>query len=153
MRQLFRLVVAILGALLVTGCQTPSGPGRADENKPATTPLEIRHDLDPLTSRFPLIGHPLSASWVTWNDASDRAPGLTTYWIEGVITLDPSTTLALISQYQPTDHGMRPAVQFVLRSDVAAGPFLTGAALDGALGGAAYLDQHDNQLVIKWVHD
>ncbi|OBK15427.1 hypothetical protein A5635_08560 [Mycobacterium asiaticum] len=153
MRRRFRLVVAILGALLATSCQTPSRPGRADENTPATTPLEIRHDLDPLTSRFPLIGHPLSASWVTWNNASGRSPGPTTYWIDAVITLEPSTTTALVSQYQATDHGLRPAVQAILQSDVPAGPFLTGTALDDAFGAAVYLDQHDNQLVIKWVRN
>jgi hypothetical protein len=158
-RVTLRCVLAAVGlsALLVTGCQITSGSGARTEDKPSA-PTEIRHDLDPLTSRFPVAGHPLAASWVTWNNSSRGVPGQTAYWIDAVITLEPSKTAALVAQYQPSDQGKQPHVQDILRSDVPAGPFLTGTALDHAFStsvwrGVTYLDQQDNQLVIGAIDD
>lgn len=121
-------------------------------------PTEVRHDLDPLTKRFPEIGRPVSATWVTWNSASGGFPGPTTYWIDAVMTLEPAATEALVARYQPGTEGKGPHVQQLLRDDVPAGPFVTGAALDRALStsgwrSSAYLDPPNNRLVISAIDD
>ena len=121
-------------------------------------PTEVRHDLDPLTKRFPEIGTPTFAAWATWNSATGGFPGPTTYWIDAVVTLEPATTEALVGRYQPTAQDKVPHVQQLLQAEVPAGPFVTGAALDKALStsgwrSSAYLDRQNNRLVISAIDD
>ena len=79
-----------------------------------SAPTDIRHDLDPLTSRFPLVGHPLSALWVTWHSASGGVvPGPATYWIDAVITLEWRATTALVAQYRSSEERCAPRSQGV----------------------------------------
>ncbi len=145
--------VVLIGALVV-GCQ------KADEY-PVSGPLpptEVRHDLDPLTKRFPAIGTPTSATWVTWNSATGGLAAPTTYWIDAVVTLAPATAAALVASHRPTDDGKRPTVQALLASNVPTGPFLTSASLDEALStsgwrSSVYLDRNGNQLVISALDD
>ncbi len=65
---------------------------------------ERRTDLAPLTDRFATIGQPTDAVWMSGTLGSD-APGPTTYWIDAVITLEPSVAAALRDEHdpQPTD--------------------------------------------------
>lgn len=144
------LLVGVVACSLLTGCQ-----GADEAAVPA--PTEIRHDLGPLTTRFPALGSPLSASWVTWNSATDGLAAPTTYWIDAVVTLEPATA-ALLTAYQPIEEGKRPTVQGVLESELPEGPFLTSAALDETLSSsgrrsAAYLTRTGSQLVISAFDD
>ena len=141
-----------LGPLLV-GCGGDSQP--AVDTPPA--PTEVRHELDPLTSRFPDLGTPVSASWVTWNSAGpndDRSiPGPTTYWINAVVHLDPDTTTKLVAQYLPIPGSEQPDVQDLLRTELPPGPYLTSVTLDLAfttpeLATHAYLDPMADVLVL-----
>jgi len=135
---------------------TLAGCGRGDEV--VTTPpppTQVRHDLGPLTSRFPELGAPVSASWVTWNSSGpdDRVPGPSTYWLDAVVRLDPVTWLRLKTQFQPTDQGHTPEVQDLLRTGLPAGPYLTSDALElafttPALASHAYLDAQGNDVVL-----
>lgn len=118
---------------------------------------EIRTDTQPLTSRFPAIGAPVSATWVTWNNADPRVPGPTTYWIDAVITLQPQTARAL-ADLEPAAQAPLPEIADEIRAAVSDGPFVTGAALNNALstpGWAAtgYLDDARNLLVLSATGD
>jgi hypothetical protein len=133
----------------VVGChQQP-----ADHSPPP--PTEVRHDLEPLTSRFPALGVPEAATWVMWNSSrpDDRGvPGPTTYWIHAVVELAPATADHLEQRYRPQP-GSPPEVQDLLTDALPSGPYLTGAALDGAfttpaLAATAYLNPDADVLVV-----
>ncbi|MGW5441486.1 hypothetical protein [Nocardia asteroides] len=90
-----RRLITVLAATVVAavGCSTNSSPDPVD---PTT---EIRHDLEPLTKRFSLIGSPVAASWITWNNDGGRAPGPTTHWIQAVVELRPEVADELRSRF------------------------------------------------------
>ena len=139
-------------ALLLCGLLVACAP-----DAPVTDAREIRTDTAPLTKRFPAIGEPVTASWVTWNSATDGAPGPTTYWIDAVVTLTPQTTKTL-EALKLAAQGKTPEVADELRPAVSTGPFLSGAALDGALStsgwmATGYLDPARNLLVINAIDD
>ncbi len=111
-----------------------------------------------MTKRFPAIGTPVSASWVTWNSATGGPAAPTTYWIDAVVTLTPETTAALMATHHPTDGGKRPTVQSLLAAEVPACPFVVSASLDEALSSSrwrssTYLDRNAHQLVISTLDD
>ncbi|MBB2991328.1 hypothetical protein FHR72_002812 [Mycolicibacterium iranicum] len=139
---------ALMVAVAVAGC-TPD---------PVDSPFhEIRTDSAPLTTRFPAIGTPVSARWVTWHSEDAAVPGPTTYWIDAVLTLNPQTT-ATLTGLDPTAQGRTPSVAEALRPEVSDGPFLTGPALDAAMSAhgwtaGAYLDAARNQLVLNAFDD
>jgi hypothetical protein len=121
-------------------------------------PTGVRRDLGPLIERFPAIGTPTSAIWVTWNNATGGPAAPTTYWIDVVVTLAPTTAAELVAAHRPIDAGGRPTVQALLDSKVPAGPFLTSDSLDEALStsgwrSSAYLDRDGRQLVISALDD
>ncbi|MDA2894442.1 hypothetical protein PDG61_26280 [Mycolicibacterium sp. BiH015] len=141
-----------LAALLLCGVLAACSPSSVEQAE-----RELRTDTEPLTSRFPAIGTPVSATWVTWNNADPRVPGPTTYWIDAVITLQPQTARAL-ADLAPATHVSTPEVAEEVRAEVSGGPFVTGTALNGALstpGWAAtgYLDDARNLLVLNAVGD
>lgn len=149
MKRPLATLLVCLGPLLV-GCDDEP----ADPTPPP--PTEVRHDLAPLTTRFPSLGEPLAASWVTWNShhPDDRGvPGPTTYWIDAVVSLAPVVVDALVRDNQPGQEGESPDVQNLLRPELPTGPYLTGARLDLAfttpeLATAAYLDPSAHVLVL-----
>jgi hypothetical protein len=141
-------VLAIVS--LVAGCQ--KSDERAAQAPPAPT---VRHDLPELVKRFPPLGEPLTASWVTWDDDQAGAPAeWNVEYLDAVITLNPLASNALIAVTKPTDTGRKPLVQEVLRPEVPAGPFLTGDVLDSAFSSPAastyaYLDRGSSTLVLQ----
>ncbi|OBB88895.1 hypothetical protein [Mycolicibacterium peregrinum] len=155
-----RVVAAILVCLtfVVSACNptgdAPSGDATSDQ---------IRHDLEPLTKRFPAIGHPISATWMGGTlgvqpDGRATVPGPSDYWIEAIIELEPATADALRSKYVPTATAEAPELTEKLQKDVPGGPFLTGPALDTALSNddwrsTAYLHSGSNTLVMRSVDD
>jgi hypothetical protein len=106
--------------LMVAGCGAPSDASG-----------QPRHDVDPLVSRFPGIGHPVSATWVIWGN-SDRlsAPGPTTYWIDAIIELEPRRAEQLRTT---APNEATPTVHDALRPNLPPGPFLTGPELEAAI--------------------
>ena len=155
-----RVVAAILVCLtfVVSACN-PTGNAPSGD----TTSDQIRHDLVPLTKRFPAIGHPISATWMggalgVQSDSRATVPGPSIYWIEAIIELEPATADALRANYVPTPTGEVPKLKEALQKDVPAGPFLTSVAMDKALSNndwrsTTYLDSRSNTLVMRSVDD
>lgn len=152
------LVFAV--AISLGGCRSGDESPRTETSIQANA---IRHDLEPLTKRFPNIGSPISATWMSGtlgaqSDSRVTVPGPSVYWIEAIIELQPSTADALRSKYTPTATGEAPSLKESLRTEVPAGPFLTSRALDTALSNndwrsTAYLRSGSNTLVMRSVDD
>nr|MDT0664569.1 hypothetical protein [Micromonospora sp. DSM 115978] len=70
----------------------------------------LRTDLEPLVSRFPDLGSPISAAWQSGTVGTSRLPP-TIYWIDAVVTLEPATatTLRAAPDLAPTDPPQVPA--------------------------------------------
>ncbi|WP_273736473.1 hypothetical protein [Mycolicibacterium septicum] len=159
------IIAAILVCLtfVASGCNSTTGSQRTTGEATTTTPNEIRHDLEPLTKRFPVIGNPVSATWMsgtlgTQSDSRATVPGPSVYWIEAIIELEPATTDTLRSKYALTATGETPHLNDNLRTEVPAGTFLTSPALDTALSNndwrsTAYLHSSSNTLVMRSVDD
>jgi hypothetical protein len=121
-----RLLLAV-GAMLLTavGCAIPAP-------EPADPTTEIRHDLEPLTKRFPLLDTPVSARWTTWNNEGGRAPGPTTHWIQAVVELRPAVADGLRSRF--TLSAVQPSRFEVvaLQSSVPSGGYVSSPEFDRA---------------------
>ncbi|WP_225726561.1 MULTISPECIES: hypothetical protein [unclassified Nocardia] len=146
------LLALAVAALVAGGCGAPSNP--TPHERTGQVSEDIRHDIDPLTKYFPLIGNPVAASWLGWSNASGAAPGPSMYWIDAVVELRPETAAALRARYAPAEPAA-PAVKDALRQAVPDGPYLTGREFDIALGGSkqwggnarGYL-HHDRPLLV-----
>ncbi|OMB96460.1 hypothetical protein A5733_11880 [Mycobacterium sp. NS-7484] len=159
-----RAAVAILVCLafVVAACN-PSRDDAQPSGVVTAPPTEVRHDLEPLTKRFPAIGNPVDATWMSGtlgaqSDNRATAPGPSVYWIEAVIKLRPTTADALRQKFAPTSTGEVPDLNEGLRAHVPAGPFLTSIAMDTALStddwrSTAYLDSGSDTLVLRSVDD
>ncbi len=95
---------------------------------------DTRTDTAPLVKYFPAIGAAESAQWVTWNNASGRAPGPTIYWIEAVITLTPADADRLRNAYKPAPAPALPELESQIQQAVPPGRYTSGPELDRALG-------------------
>lgn len=155
--------VLICLACVVSACNPTAGSLQPPGQSVSTTFDQIRHNLEPLTKRFPAIGNPNSATWMSGtlgaqSDSRASVPGPSVYWIEAIINLEPTTADSLRSKYTPTATDAVPNLNEVLRPDVPAGPFLTSRALNTALSNndwrsTAYLNSGSNTLVMRSVDD
>ena len=136
-------------SVLATACNSHTPP-----STPATktTHNPIRHDLAPLTTRFPALGDPVSASWVSGDLGDPRAPGPSLYWIDAVVEITPGTVDALKAKYHPARAGRQPEVWDTLREHLPSGEYLTGDALNAAFGtkthAQVFLAEHEPTVVI-----
>lgn len=163
MRQRSQRIVAIAVCLtfVVPGCNPTSSPRKTAGEATATASNQTRHDLEPLTKRFPAIGNPTAATWMSGtigaqSDSRVTVPGPSVYWIEAIIELEPATADTLRSKYAPTAAGKTPNLNDGLRAEVPAGTFLTSPAMDSALSNndwrsTAYLHSSSNTLVMRSV--
>lgn len=142
-------VVALLvvATVALVGCQAQA------EHAAKAGSGELRTELDPLLSRFPVLGTPAGARWMSGTYGRADVPGPSTYWIDAVVTLQPVDAQRIVSTYAPTDEGEEPDVVDGVRADVPGGPFLTGEALDAAFGSerwhaSAYLEPESGKLVL-----
>ncbi|WP_433593275.1 hypothetical protein [Nocardia sp. CA-145437] len=61
----------------------------------------LRHDLEPLTSRWPALVQPVSATWAAGVQGMEttpsriEAPGPSDYWLQAIVTLDPAVAESL----------------------------------------------------------
>ncbi|MCV7193854.1 hypothetical protein [Mycolicibacterium brumae] len=153
---------AVAASVALAGCGTGDPPARTGERTPAQTD-RIRHDLEPLASRFPEIGDPISATWIggalgVATDTRVSVPGPSAYIVEAIIDLQPSTADALRRKYAPAAVGETPDLDDRLAAYAPSGPFLTGAALNEALSNtdwrsAAYLQDGSDTLVLRSFDD
>lgn len=146
-----RRILATAVLLLTTAaCGTampekePAMPTKAGTN-------ELRTDLEPLTRRFPLLAGAERAEWMSGTLGDGRVPGPSTYWIDAIVTLPPSTVAEIAGDTE--EDTTPPAVVAGLRDRLPEGPFRTGASLDAAFTAAdwsttAYLDKDTNVVVL-----
>ncbi|ODR27510.1 hypothetical protein [Mycolicibacterium porcinum] len=124
-------------------------------NAPAAkhTSNPVRHELEPLTKRFPAIGSPVNASWVSGDMGDPDVPGPSLYWIDSIVELNPSVAEDLKARYRPIPTTDRPDVWESLRADLPQGGLLSSSQLDAAFTGTkiksrAYLAEDAPIIVI-----
>ncbi|MCS5715706.1 hypothetical protein NVV95_14240 [Herbiconiux sp. CPCC 205716] len=93
---------------------------------------ELRTDLEPLTSRFPLLADAESVTWMSGTLGDDSVPGPSTYWIDAVVTLPAADAEKLAADTQPAPATADPVVESGLEAALPDGPYLTSDALDAA---------------------
>ncbi|MCP3811861.1 hypothetical protein NLX62_05895, partial [Mycobacteriaceae bacterium Msp059] len=101
--------ILAISAIAVTASVSLGGCGGGEASRHATTELaletsQIRHDLEPLDKRFPAIGNPNAATWISGTVGAQTGsrvtvPGPSVYWIEAIIKLEPTTADTLRSNY------------------------------------------------------
>ncbi|MFI9400598.1 hypothetical protein [Nocardia sp. NPDC052316] len=120
--------------LAVLGCTSPFSDS-APQERTSQVSDTVRADPEPLMKYFPLIGRPVSVSWIGWNNSSG-VPGPSTYWVDAVVELEPATAAELRSRYAPAEPVAAPTLKDGLRQTVPVGTFVTGPEFDAALGGS-----------------
>lgn len=118
-------VAAITITLLLSGC-TPSAPAPVERSGTG----EVRHDLEPLTDRFPPLADATEATWMSGTLGDERVPGPSTYWIDAVVTLGDADYAALRAETDAQSTTDAPAVDAGLEDELPDGPFLRSDALD-----------------------
>ncbi|WP_280833025.1 hypothetical protein [Mycolicibacterium frederiksbergense] len=103
-------------------------------NAPAakTTSNPVRHELEPLTKRFPALGSPVTASWVSGDMGDPQVPGPSLYWIDSIVELSPAVADDLKAKYRPVPTSAQPDVWETLRANLPAGGYLASDQLDSA---------------------
>lgn len=124
MRSLGLLLAALL---TLAGCGWGSEPELPTEPTKAVDERGTRTDLDPLTSRFPDLGEPVSATWQSGTLGDDRsAPGPSTYWIDAVVTVEPGVADSLRAQ-PSSDSGRDMDLVDAVADEVGEGDFAPAA--------------------------
>ena len=144
---------AVAGAVLLlalAGCDRIAPAPAAPDPRKATMPLAsiaqkngtgaLRSELEPLLKRFPPLGRPLGAKWMSGTMGDARVPGPSTYWIDAVVMLQPEHAASLRRQYAvtPAAANESPDVVAGLRPHLPAGPWQRSDALDAALSQLAF---------------
>jgi hypothetical protein len=134
-----RMIVAptaLLVAALAACGSTAHSPQKRDAsmNAPAskTTSNPVRHDLEPITRRFPVLGSPMSGSWVSGDMGDPSVPGPSLYWIDAVIELTADTASDLKQRYLPVPTTAMPDVWNTLTELLPKGGYVTSIQLDAA---------------------
>lgn len=126
--------------LLLAGCTPDAGAAQKSGDG------ELRHDLAPLTERFPQLGEPESAEWVS--GTLGDAPGPSLYWIDAVVVLSPEDYAALADGYE-LEETTEPDAEVGLPD----GPLLRSDQLDAAYSleefqSEVFLDDASRSLVL-----
>lgn len=132
------MLLAVFGAV---SCESISQNPQSRETPMGRTaaksaPNPVRHDLDPLTKRFPALGTPVTASWVSGEMGDLRVPGPSTYWLDSIVELHPAMANELKDKYRPVPTTDRPEVWTTLTNTLPPGGYLTSDALDAAFSSA-----------------
>ncbi|WP_433671671.1 hypothetical protein ACQP06_08260 [Nocardia sp. CA-136227] len=155
-RQLLGLVVGATLVAAVSACANPPE---------APAPAEaLRHDLEPLTSRWPAIAQPVSATWAAGVQGMEitpsriDVPGPSDYWLQAIITLDPAVAEALRTRTvgnepAPVASDSGPRLRAELVPSLPGGEFRTSRELDAEFATPefkprAYLQVSGNVLVL-----
>ena len=149
------MVLLVLGT---TSCAPSQQHPRSTETSAESTARKhtnnpVRHDLEPLTKRFPALGTPDAASWVSGVMGDTDAPGPSTYWIDAIVDLNPATVAELNSKYKPMPTAAHPDVWNTLTGLLPSRGYVTSDALDEAFASArisakAYLAEQASVIVI-----
>lgn len=144
------LALALTGALSACAAPAETEPSATAERSGSG---EVRHDLEPLTDRFPLFAPATTATWMSGTLGDDRVPGPSSYWIDAVVTLPESDFEALRTQTDAQASTDTPSVEQDLETALPSGPFLRSDALDAAFSedgrsSAVFLDEETDSVVL-----
>ena len=150
---LVALTLALAGCVTAPPTPRPSNSALAEKSGSG----EVRHDLEPLTSRFPQLASAESATWLSGSLGDDRVPGPGLNWIDAVVTLPASDVAALRSQYALTPATETPRVVEALEPELPTS-LLVAAELDAAFStdgfqSRVYLGDGSNTLVLVIVFE
>lgn len=126
--------------VFTAGCApaTPASPAARQATAPAAEKsgdMQVRHDAEPLTDRWPVLEGLESTSWSS-GTMGGRAPGPSTYWVDAVVVLSPAAYEQLrATATEPVD---APELVSPMREHVPAGPFFGGADADAAVSTPGY---------------
>ncbi|OHU07129.1 hypothetical protein BKG60_00515 [Mycobacterium syngnathidarum] len=131
------LPLTLAAVFALSACAASSNNGQQMERTvtaPAakTTSNPVRHELEPLTKRFPALGSPVAASWVSGDMGDPEVPGPSLYWIDSIVELTPSVAEDLKTRYRPIPTTNRPGVWESLHDSLPQGGFLASDQLDAA---------------------
>lgn len=152
-----RIAALLMLPIAVAGCAPALDPPTSTAS-PSVPPAhsgsgEIRHELDPLTDRFPQLAGATSATWMSGTLGDGRAPGPSTYWIDAILTFDEAgyATLRAHSDPQPTTE--RPELDPGLDPFAPTGPLFRSDALDADFSAderrtRVYLDDDSASLIL-----
>jgi hypothetical protein len=117
------------------------------------TPGELRTDVAPLISRWPVLGDPVEAWWMAGTLGDTRAPGPSVVWIDAVVTLEPELADAWVAAYPPVPAHDLPHLVEGVAGYQPAGPLLRADELDAAFSHGdwltrVYLDVGERRLVL-----
>lgn len=111
---------------------------------------EIRHDLEPLTTRFAALGSPVRATWLS-GVMGGEAPGPSTYWIDAVVELQPATAAALRAKAagpSPEQPAVVEPLRELVPKGLLVGPELDAAFAQGSFRASAYIAKDADVLVL-----
>ncbi|MBF4511421.1 hypothetical protein ITJ66_02890 [Plantibacter sp. VKM Ac-2885] len=135
--------VVVVVAGLLAGCASSPSPDRttvasasASDSATRSGTGEIRHELGPLTDRFPQLATALSATWMSGTMGDERVPGPSTYWIDAIVVLDEAG-YAELRALAPGEAGSDaeaelPDLDAGLDDALPPGPLVRSSALDDA---------------------
>lgn len=111
---------------------------------------EVRHDLAPLTSRFPVLGTPTAATWLSGRlGGSDVGPS--SYWIDAVVSVTPDVARRLLDT-APSSTSTRPdvvpALAPVVPGELRGGPALDALFAEGGYRATAWVSADGATLVL-----
>ena len=89
---------------------------------------ELRHDTEPLTSRFAPLDGLQSASWMS--GTLGDAPGPSTYWIDAIVTLSVEQYESLRSTSDVTPASDAPPVIAALAAELPEGAYVRSSELN-----------------------
>jgi hypothetical protein len=136
-------VLAVALSCVLAGCTSSPSPDRttasttsASDSATRSGTGEIRHELGPLTDRFPQLATALSATWMSGTMGDERVPGPSTYWIDAIVVLDEAG-YAELRALAPGEAGSDaeaelPDLDAGLDDALPPGPFVRSSALDDA---------------------
>jgi hypothetical protein len=120
---------------------------------------ELRTDVGPLTSRWPVLGEPGDVRWMGGRFGRSRGfdpPGPSTVWLDAVIAVDPDQVDEWLSSYSFRPAGVVPEVVDGMVEHLPPGPFLRSDEFDTVFNEQTwhvevYLDPAAGELVLVWV--
>jgi hypothetical protein len=114
---------------------------------------ELRRDVEPLISGWPMLGDPVEAWWMAGTLGDGRAPGPSVSWIDAVVTVEPELVDDWVAAYPLVPAHDLPDLVEGLAGHQAAGRLLRADELDAAFSRGdwltrVYLDPGERRLVL-----
>ncbi|WP_391857811.1 hypothetical protein, partial [Vibrio cidicii] len=91
---------------------------------------EVRHTLEPVTSRFPQLVDAESATWMSGTMGDSRAPGPSTYWIDAVVELPEAEHAELLRAVPAAESPLPDDFSPRLQEAIPSGALLTSSELN-----------------------